>query len=266
MVDIDALWDYSDPAGSETRFATLLAEAQTQIARTHSLRKQFDQAHELLDTVETTLPEGPSRARLRLWLERGRTYRSAGEPQKALPFFLRAWDEGRELGEDSLAVDAAHMLAMVTEGEESVRWNEEAMALAVHSTEPKARRWVASLNNNLGWTYHDSGQYEKALECFKKAVDARREQAQPKEERIALWCVGRCLRSMGRVKEALSIQRGLSGWGNDSYVSEELGECLLALSQPEDARPYFAQAAKLLESNDSITPERLARLIELGQE
>ncbi|MGC4042331.1 MAG: tetratricopeptide repeat protein [Armatimonas sp.] len=266
MVDIDTLWDYSDPAGTETRFVALLAEIQTQLARTHSLRKQFEQAHELLDTVEEALSAGPSRTHLRLWLERGRTYRSAGEPQKALPFFLRAWDEGRELGEDFLAIDAAHMLGIVTQGDESVCWNEEAIAVAARSTESKARRWLASLYNNLGWTYHDSEQYEKALEYFKKALDARREQAQPKEERIALWCVGRCLRSMGRVKEALGIQRGLSGWDNDGYVVEELGECLLALDQLEAARPYFAQAAKLLESDSSITAERLARLKELGQE
>jgi tetratricopeptide (TPR) repeat protein len=264
LVDIDTLWDFSDPAGSETRFQALLAEVQTQLARTHSLRKQFEQAHMLLNEAEVLLPEGPSRARLRLLLERGRSYRSAGDVPKALLLFRQAWDEGRELGEDFLTVDAAHMLALVTEGEEAIRWNEDAIALASQSAESKARRWLASLYNNLGWTWHDSEQFEKALECFQQAVEARREQAQPREERLALWCVARCLRSMGRIEEALSIQRELSEWDNDGYVFAELGECLLALDQREAARPYFAQAAELLASDSTVTPERLARLRELG--
>jgi tetratricopeptide (TPR) repeat protein len=227
MIDIDLLWDFDDPVASEARFLSLGAEVQTQLARTHSLRKNFEQAHGLLDNVENDLLPGESRARVRYLLERGRTHHSAGEKERALPLFQQAWNDALRLGEDALAIDAAHMLGIVTVGEESVRWNEEALALAGHSPDPKARRWRGSLYNNLGWTYHDSGRLPEALACFQQALDARREQGQLGPERIARWCVARCLRSLGRFHEALEIQEELraeheAAGTRDEYVEEEI--------------------------------------------
>jgi tetratricopeptide (TPR) repeat protein len=227
MIDIDLLWDFDDPAASEGRFLGLQAEVQTQLARTHSLRKQFDQAHALLDNIENDLPPSESRARVRYLLERGRTHNSSGEKERARLLFEQAWNESLSLAEDALAIDAAHMLGIVAAGEESVRWNKEALALAGHSADPKARRWRGSLYNNLGWTYHDSGALKDALVCFQQALDARREQGAPGPERIARWCVARCLRSLGRLDEALEIQQELRAehevaGTQDNYVEEEI--------------------------------------------
>jgi hypothetical protein len=85
-MDIEAFWEYSDPAGSAERFRAALASAAgderlellTQIARTYSLRKHFDEAHRLLDEVERELPGAGARAHVRYRLERGRTFNSAG--------------------------------------------------------------------------------------------------------------------------------------------------------------------------------------------
>jgi hypothetical protein len=62
-MEIDGFWEYSDPAGSESRFRAALAtasgderlELMTQVARTYSLRKRFDEAHRLLDEIEPRL-------------------------------------------------------------------------------------------------------------------------------------------------------------------------------------------------------------------
>ncbi len=231
IIDIDPLWDFDDPAGSEERFLALQSEVQTQLARTHSLRKQFEQAHGLLDNVENDLSPGESRARVRYLLERGRTHNSAGEKERAQLLFLQAWNDALTLGEEALAIDAAHMLGIVAAGDESVRWNEEALALAGHSPDPKARRWRGSLYNNLGWTYHDAGKLPEALACFQQALDARREQGLPGPERIARWCVARCLRSLGRLDEALEIQQELrteheAAQTQDKYVEEEIATLL----------------------------------------
>jgi tetratricopeptide (TPR) repeat protein len=227
MIDIDLLWDFDDLAASEERFLALQTEVQTQLARTHSLRKNFEQAHGLLDNVENDLPPGESRARVRYLLERGRTHHSAGEKERVRPLFEQAWNDALSLGEDALAIDAAHMLGIVAAGEESVRWNKEALALAGHSPDPRARRWRGSLYNNLGWTYHDAGKLPEALACFQQALDARREQNAPGPERIARWCVARCLRSLRRFDEALEIQQELRAeheatGTQDSYVEEEI--------------------------------------------
>ena len=61
--DIDALWEYDDPAASEARFKSALAgagddeklELLTQIARTYGLRGRFDEASRVLDEVASAL-------------------------------------------------------------------------------------------------------------------------------------------------------------------------------------------------------------------
>ncbi|MBZ0304515.1 MAG: tetratricopeptide repeat protein, partial [Anaerolineae bacterium] len=76
----------------------------------------------------------------------------------------------------------------------------------------------------MGWTYHDQGNYEKALEMFQQALIFR--EGNPRQIQIARWCIARTLRSLNRVEEALAIQRELNP--EDGFVVEEIAECLLA--------------------------------------
>lgn len=234
--DIPGLWDFDQPAQSETRFRAALERAQgderlellTQIARTQSLRKQFDEAHRLLDEIEPRLHAAGPAPRVRYLLERGRTFRSAGAPEKARPLFVGAWELGRASGHDGLSIDAAHMIALVESGlEEQLAWNRRGLELARNATDAYARNWRASLHNNIGWSLHDAGRYGEALAEFELALNERERRAQVNEIRIAKWAVARCLRSLGRRDEALAIQRALKAeWaaeGNeDKYVLEEL--------------------------------------------
>lgn len=277
--DFDTLWDYGDPAGTEQKFRELLpraadkgvsyhAQLLTQIARTMSLRRSFDEAHALLDTVEPMLTDETPRARIRYLLERGRTFNSSGAPERARPLFLEACEIGEQVGEENLAVDAAHMMGIVEPTEEAIRWTEKAMAMAEAAADPAARKWLGPLYNNVGWTYHDAGRYDEALAIFEKALAWRREFGSVETTRIAQYCVGRCLRSMGRLEEALAIQQGLKAemdadGSKDGFVSEELGECLLALGREEESRNHFARAHELLSQDGWLTdnePERLTRL------
>ena len=142
--DFMALWDYQDPAASALRFQQLLAEADnqdlqyelellTQIARTHSLRRQFVQAHRLLDEIEPRLTEATPRARLRALPGRGRTFNSAGDKASARALFEQAWQHGLKHEERYLAIDAAHMVAIAAPLEEQSHWHQLAMDLAERS-------------------------------------------------------------------------------------------------------------------------------------
>ena len=52
--------------------------------------------------------------------------------------------------------------------------------------------------------------------------------------RIARYSIGKTLRALGRVKEALTIQQELVKlMPDDSYVREEIAECLKSLSQEQ---------------------------------
>ncbi len=162
--DFMAQWNYQDPAASALRFHALLPEARaaadlqlelellTQIARTHSLQRQFAEAHQLLDEIEPRLTDATPRARLRALLERGRTFNSAGEKATARTLFEQAWQLGLKSKELYLAIDAAHMIAIAAPLEEQSRWHQLAMELAERSQDEKVRGWLASLYNNQGWT------------------------------------------------------------------------------------------------------------------
>ena len=51
--------------------------------------------------------------------------------------------------------------------------NQRALATARAARDPQARRWEASLANNIGWSLHDAGRHEEALASFRDALAAR---------------------------------------------------------------------------------------------
>ena len=281
---IDALWDFDHPAESEAAFRRALQEwdAQadlnlqlellTQIARAQGLQRRFDEAHATLDTVEVQLGQATSRVFIRYLLERGRVYNSSRQPERAKSYFAGAWELASTAGEDILAIDAAHMLAIIASPEASLEWNERALELAERSSAPRALHWRGTLYNNIGWTYHGAGEYEQALATFQKATASRRAEGNPALIRIAVWAEARTLRSLGRVEEALALQQELlrefDALGEqDGYVYEEIAECLAALGRDDEARSYFARAYEALSRDPWLAesePARLERLRNLG--
>jgi tetratricopeptide (TPR) repeat protein len=287
LPDFDSQWNFGDPKASEEAFRKILAEhddapqayrleLRTQVARALGLQRRFDEALAVLDEVEAELDvlerDEHRTPKVRYLLERGRVFNSSGEPGKARPLFDAAYELADQASEDRLAVDALHMVAIVCEGDEALEWNLEALAYAEESEQPGARKWLGSLYNNIGWSYHDLGQYERALEVFEKGLAWRMEQGQPVPTRIARWTVGRALRSLERLDEALEAQQAIRADFPDAelpYVEEELGECLLTLGRAEEAAPHFQTAWAGLKDDAWLAenePERMARLEKLAEQ
>ena len=233
------MWDFADPAASERRFREALAAAQgdlaleleTQIARTYSLRKRFADAHDALDRVEPRLAGAAARPRVRYLLERGRSFNSAGDKAAARPLFLQAWELGRAAGEEYLAIDAAHMVAIVEGGEQALRWNLMALPLAESARDPEARRWRAALLNNIGHELNTLGRHDEALGYLERALEAYRERGDKGTIRIARWMVAHTLRLLGRGDEALAMQLALkkeldAEGAADPHVEDELEKLL----------------------------------------
>ena len=289
LPDFDKLWDYNDPEKTEKAFRDLLpiaeragnpeyhAQLLTQIARVHSLRRQFDEAHGILDDAETLIVNIDNMSsdvsevpRIRYLLERGRTYNSAGDLEAARPLFEEAWELARQTGEDYHAVDAAHMLGICEPEDASLMWNNRAMEAAEASDDPRAKGWLGALYNNTGWTYHDAGEYEHALELFEKGLAWRKARDNPQATRIAKWTVARALRSLGRTEQALAMQQSLlaeneAAGTSDGYVFEEIAECLLSLDRLDEARPYFGHACQILSKDGWLTENESDRLERLKQ-
>jgi tetratricopeptide (TPR) repeat protein len=216
--DLESFWEYSDPAASEKRFAAALSTAQgderlelmTQVARTYSLRKDFDKAHRLLDEVEPGLAKAGPRPRLRYLLERGRTFNSAGDKERARKLFEEAWTLGQSSGEEGLAVDAAHMVAITRSGTtEAVEWNRKGLAIARESKFVKAQALVPAMYNNMAWDLHDLKRHEEALAAFEAALVEWTARGKPRQVQVAKWSLAQGLRALGRDAEATGIEKAL---------------------------------------------------------
>jgi tetratricopeptide (TPR) repeat protein len=278
-MDIESFWEYSDPALSEERFRLALNETDgderlellTQLARTYSLRRRFGDAHAALDEIEPLLGTAGPRPNIRYLLERGRTFNSGGDKDPARTVFLEAWERAQAANETGLAVDAAHMLAITYSGiEAAITWNQRGLALARPSTDTKARALIPAMLNNTAWDLHEMGRFEEALPLFQEAQAEWTARRKPDQIRIAHWSVARCLRSLKRYEQALTIQRELdrahtSLGAVDGYVFEELAELLEALGKNAEARAYFAKAADELGKDNWFVQNESARLARLRE-
>ena len=173
MTDFDKLWNYNNPAETEIKFREVLKETSpeknlseylqllTQIARTQGLQRKFEIAHQTLDEVAALLIEEHRTEHIRYFLERGRAFNSSGVKRNAEVCFRTALDIAQKLNEDAYAIDAIHMLAIISSPDVSVLLNEEAILFAEKSEQPEAKKWLGSLYNNLAWGYFDKKEFEK---------------------------------------------------------------------------------------------------------
>ncbi len=280
--DIDSLWDYRDPSGSELRFdaalaqlhsesqSLLYAEVLTQKARAIGLQQQYERANSVLHEALRLIGELSAIALVRYYLESGRVCNSSRQ-EGAYEYFLKSFSLAIELREDFYAIDAAHMLAIVTKHEQSLEWNRKAIEIAENSIQPRARNWLGSLYNNTAWTYFFSENYEMAYTIFQKSKLWYAEKKLRNEEFIADWSLARTLRAQGSLQHALQAQLSLlqqrqhENFPEDGYISEELGEILLALDREEEARPHFSHAFALLSNDIWIQQNEKNRLKRLEQ-
>jgi tetratricopeptide (TPR) repeat protein len=266
------LWDFDDLDATAARFRELLADegsatgravVLTQLARVHGLRGDLDDGDALLD--EAASLAGTSRAAAaQIDLERGRLRRSGGDPVTARPLFESAYAGALETEQHFLAADAAHMVALVA-GDRAgfVAWTQRGIDLAV--AHEGAGYWAGPLLNNLGWEYYDTGEFERALDAFERALVAReRDPSNASAIELALYAVGKALRALGRSEEAVPLlERAIAsakrrGHG-DGWLHEELAEEFAALGRDADARVHATLALPLLERDDSSLAEDSAR-------
>jgi tetratricopeptide (TPR) repeat protein len=243
--DITPLWDFSRPEVSEQRFRVALEKAtgddalilRTQIARTYGLRKDFDGARKLLREIEAAVGTAGPEAKVRFHLELGRTFASAAHPKELSTSEAKAqarqeYDLALELARaaklDGLAIDAIHMFAFIdTSPSDQLKWGQAALETSLASQQPDARRWEASIRNNVGYALHQLGRYNEALNQFEQALVIRKNGTNADATRVARWMVAWTLRSLGRDEEALQMQLAIekdagAAGKPDPYVFEEL--------------------------------------------
>ena len=258
-VDVDALWNYADPAATETRLRDALGTAsgddalvlRTQIARTFSLRNRFDEAHRELDAIEPALVAAGVEPRVRAWLERGRTLRSAGKPAEGRPLFMRAYVTADAAKLERLAADALHMVALAEpQLDDRIAWNRRTVDYARRASDPRAQGWQAAALNNIGSDLREAGRLAESLVAFREALVAYERVGREAGIHVARWKVANVLRLTGQADEALAMQLALerdaaAAGTPDPYVYDELALLHAARGQAEPAAKARARAEEL---------------------
>jgi tetratricopeptide (TPR) repeat protein len=119
---IDALWTIHELTEAQTKLKNAIAvypgstdELRTQIARSLGLQGRFDEAWEELSKIPNV--HSPI-VEIRMQIEKGRLTNSSGNRNDAKPYFLKAIALAEQEHFDVYAVDAAHMMGIVSEGRE----------------------------------------------------------------------------------------------------------------------------------------------------
>lgn len=195
---LDNLWDFDNPELSEQRFREAMAdekydaderaELATQLGRAIGLQGRFEEADALLDAIDS---EDEPTIGVRIILERGRVLNSSGHPQMAVPLFEQAAELGDHLGEEFLAVDALHMLA-IADADHAELWTRSALEYASTAHDPNTRRWMIALHNNLGWILHRSGRLTEALVEFQLAEQWAERVGTPAQQQYAREAIAEC--------------------------------------------------------------------------
>jgi tetratricopeptide (TPR) repeat protein len=99
------------------------------------------------------------------------------------------------------------------------------------------------------------GRFTEALPLFEETQAEWVARKSLKQIQAARWAVARCLRSLGRYHDALSLQHALetenmAAGTMDGYVFEEIAENLVSLGKPEEAKPYFMKAVEELSKDE----------------
>ena len=258
--EIDAFWNFTQPAVSEVRFrvehmrwpddSAEALEIDTQIARALGLLRRFDAANAILDRVAPSLAAAPVRVDVRYRLERGRVLNTSGAAEQAFSWFQRALErsaDDRAPDADYYRVDALHMMAIAAPPARRTELNRRALAAAESATEPRARSWRATALNNLGWSLLDDGDAAGALDAWQRALVAREASGDVARIREAKWTVARGLRATGKLDDAERMQLALAveteaAGAPDPYVYEELAELARARGDAGAAAQWSAKA------------------------
>ena len=287
-----------NPIDIERNLFALLPEAEkradksvylqilSQIALAQAMQQKFDMAHQTLDEAEKLLEPQYQLAKVRLLLERGRVYHQSDRLDQALSFFIQSYDLSKSSPEfDFHTVNASHMVAIVekhTEGK--IEWNKRAINLAEQTKDERCHAWLGPIYNNLAQNYIEAEKYQEALQAFDKCKAHAEERGDQIVIRGALWGMGRALRGLNKLDQALDIQNDLlkeyekiSDQGllpmeliyvGRGLVYEELAEIYFAKRSGEQSQKYARLACEDLSKDawmKKLYPKRIQRLLELGK-
>ncbi|NUQ34555.1 MAG: tetratricopeptide repeat protein [Planctomycetaceae bacterium] len=173
------------------------AEALAQIARMYSLTSRLDEGRTWLERAKQVASPDHPLGWSRYLGVRGIFERESRQKEKAVATFTEMYEYCSKHKLHSRAIDAAHHVALAGTLEQQVEWGLKGVAEA----EKGDKGWLGPLWNNLGNTYDELGQFDKALDAFLKARDFHNAAGNPNTH-IGDYAVAKAYRKTGNVKLA----------------------------------------------------------------
>ena len=257
----------------------LFVEASAMVGAMHALLGQPAEARPWLSQAGPAANPSETGAFSRLLLAQGLVARAEGKPSLARQRFDELYTLTRSNGMFARTLQAASLAALVSDQDESLQWMARAVEAARDSGEP---RWEAAALASEAWALEKSGDFQGALQSFRASRKLYGEHGKPRARLKADWSLGHGLRKAGKsaaaralMERVLTASKSLRqhGWSpNDSEWVARSHEELALLSMDsghwDDALRHLAAARRsyLLANAESLAPERLRRIDELGSQ
>ncbi len=254
--DFDGFWQDTDLTVVETNIRKSLAlapnsiEGLTQLARILDLCEKPVEAEEILSQARKLFLQNKDleskRTETRLRLEEGRHLCLAMTPNRAANLFGEAWNLATSTQDDYFAIEAAVLLSFCVPPKDQFNWLKRATSVAENTNDDRAKLWLTHIYILLGWHSFDLRQYEEAFKYFNLANSQPALPAVRVDLVMLRWALGRTLRALQRIEEALEVQKLLLGLTTSNFarghIYLELAECYQLLQKYDETKEYFEKA------------------------
>ena len=286
-LQISDMWDFSDPQACEKNFrkkmeefstsAFYVWELQTQVARALGLQGKFDEAFQILDSIQAGFEYAPTceskdLVGIRYNLERGRILKLTNKVEDSIRYFRFALKLAMKIRADDLSIDAIKMLLDMSSVNDRIELGLKGINIATELGNENLYPIVGAFALNVGEAYLENKNYQKAIEQFMHARDIFSKLFDAEKVRKIRISICIAQRGLGNYKEALLELRVQEEWlkktGNsDGIVFEEIAENLMALGQSSSSI-YFSKALKSFEAQSLVSDmdsKRISRIRQLSR-
>ncbi|MCW8329831.1 hypothetical protein MD588_13540 [Photobacterium sp. SDRW27] len=151
--DFMVMWDYDNPASTEKKFKALLqlasnshdktylSELLSQIARTHVMRDDYQEAEFYLKQAQLFITDAEPSAEANYLREKARLLLDKDQQKAAVDSLKASWQIADENRYDLLAIETALELERLVPAEQPF-WKLKAKLLAKSTKDLKAQQWV----------------------------------------------------------------------------------------------------------------------------
>lgn len=188
----------------------IATEALAQVARCCSIAKDFPEGRKWLEKAAARAKDTEPKGWSRYLGVRGRfEWQDEKDNAKARKTFIEMHDYCVKHELHSRALDAAHMVAIVGTPQDQEEWALKAIKAAEKANE---KAWLAVLWNNLGWSYDEKNEVEKAFVALLKARKYHYETGTDHNKLVADFSLGHAYRRIGMIDEARKTLTEAQAW------------------------------------------------------